>query len=98
MTHTPGPWFYGKSELDDNGITESISIGPYDVPQHYEDTICEVWDGEHHAKANAKLIAAAPDLLKALEDMVNPDTDMLKCIVRTKAAWDAINKARGIPS
>ena len=75
-TYTPGPWFKGPMILDDNGITHTCSVGPYelDTPNkshHYEDTICEVWDSEHDGIANARLIAAAPDLLEAAETALN---------------------------
>jgi hypothetical protein len=45
-----------------------ISVGPFAASIHYEDTIAEVWAGEHDAVANARLIAVAPDLLQALKD------------------------------
>ena len=52
----------------------SISVGPFDVMDrpgghHYEDTICEVWNDNHDAEANARLIAAAPALREALEQI-----------------------------
>lgn len=66
--HTPGPWEVG--ELDHNG--QRIVRG-----EHIE--ICTCW---HHSvgsiekemEANARLIAAAPDLLEALHKLREPPT------------------------
>ena len=66
---TPGPWFVGELRTDDNGITQSLTVGPFAAAEHFEDTICEVWEGEHDAIANARLISAAPDLLAALDNL-----------------------------
>jgi len=57
---TQGPWYAGKPRLDDNGISTSITIGAFEAAEHYEETICEVWDGNHIAKNNADFIANAP--------------------------------------
>ena len=61
--HTPGPW--GADDNGDiyakrNGVNEQIAFALYDLayPEHAE------WGDE--AKANARLIAAAPDMLDAL--------------------------------
>ena len=52
--HTPGPWSIGDSTIvyDDNG---------YEIAFIYKNENIE------HAPANAKLIAAAPELLAALQ-------------------------------
>lgn len=65
MSHTPGPWIAdGKIVHAENGsalyIAECQNVG-----------VGERWSGsdyasEPHAEANARLIAAAPDLLEAL--------------------------------
>ena len=64
VVHTPGPWvydsgcFYAQCQLDENGMT-------------YESPIAELLDGRpEDAKGNAKLIAAAPMMLKALRRIV----------------------------
>jgi hypothetical protein len=51
------------------------------------------------AEAHARLIAAAPDLLAALEDMLNLtlDEDDIAVSSRIAKARAAINKSRGIP-
>ena len=59
MTHTPGPWF---SQYDDNGFYE---IGSETISIRLAFTY-----GEGDAdEANARLIAAAPELLEALVEL-----------------------------
>ena len=62
--HTPGPWrtFNVADVFPDDGDTE----GGRQIAD------CAVGEliGFHEAAANARLIAAAPDLLEALKDMV----------------------------
>jgi len=55
---TPGPWAYDKCEID--GRYSIYHMGPI---AYCGDTTFEPGDGE----ANARLIAAAPDLLAACE-------------------------------
>ncbi len=57
MEHTEGKW-ETKEETDGH-------FGIY--PQDGENCIAVVWCGEEPAEANARLIAAAPDLLAACE-------------------------------
>lgn len=62
-THTPGPWHVGQF---DEQLFVSDSTRNFDVciiqPQHANPS--------SDARANARLIAAAPDLLEALEALV----------------------------
>lgn len=61
--HTPGPWFH----YDDRSSTERheiVAMGKT-VARVYCTNGCEAED-----KANARLIAAAPDLLEACEAML----------------------------
>lgn len=61
--HTPGPWFtsqphgtiYIEARLQGSTLQEIASCGPTETPEQRE--------------ANARLIAAAPELLEALEDL-----------------------------
>lgn len=77
MSHTPGPWMPGHM-VDDDNACDCRSI----LSEHYMGSIAtvDVWNGIEgigngdndsppleEAKANAHLIAAAPDLLEALE-------------------------------
>jgi len=62
--HTPGPWFVGKLTANvyfGNSSGELIAqCGGYKFKQK----------PEHEEKANAHLIAAAPDLLEALQGVL----------------------------
>lgn len=62
VSHTPGPWhtaFPCSSELLSRTIRDENDVRVADVGFGYEDQSREI--------ANARLIAAAPDLLNALE-------------------------------
>jgi hypothetical protein len=62
--HTPGPWFttrphgtiYIEARLRGSTLQEVAAVGPTEAPEQQE--------------ANARLIAAAPDLLEALQQLV----------------------------
>lgn len=70
--HTPGPWWFNKSDLD--ARTHGYAIMSR-VPKGWEETICAVEqvDGEYPTETNerrladARLIAAAPELLEVAE-------------------------------
>lgn len=66
LKHTPGPWQI-KSEYEPLTIIGNVD-GPDDGQYHYT-PICEVEETLFHDEnaANARLIAAAPELLAALE-------------------------------
>lgn len=66
MRHTPGPWSVGQQI----GAGSLRIIAPKDT--HGQFTVAETWDiptpdGMEAEEANARLIAAAPELLEALE-------------------------------
>lgn len=104
---TPGPWFAGRLVLaDPDDEFGTISIGQQDISDrpnkdaHFEDTICEVWQNPNlaeDAEANARLIAAAPELLEALEDIVTSCTIIQPAHLSDAVAnaHAAIAKARG---
>lgn len=77
MTYTPGPW-----SLDGCYVT-SPSLHPMD---------CIVF-APNTSDGDLKLIAAAPDLLEALEFMVN--SNMTSVTDFKQAARTAIAKAKG---
>ncbi|MBK9058109.1 MAG: hypothetical protein IPL82_09865 [Elusimicrobia bacterium] len=63
--HTPGPWNFSKDgaeifpETGPNGYVELCRVvGPWDGSKFYD---------KGTAKANARLIAAAPEMLEALK-------------------------------
>jgi hypothetical protein len=71
MATTPGPWFTSRVMEDDYGFSY-CTVGPFntaDQPDgdHVEEAIAEVRGINHDAEANARLIAAAPDLYAALQ-------------------------------
>ena len=75
---TPGPWVVGGNE----GNKLSVNADPYFV------ALVDEGDSQ---EANARLIAAAPELLEALLDL-----EARACVyVNTSKAKDAISKALG---
>jgi hypothetical protein len=92
MTHTLGPWTITDG-TDITGIENDPKngcVGPVDVAHVYLRTVLG------RTEANARLIAAAPELLEALESMV----EMVEMNGFGKAyamdiARAAIEKARG---
>lgn len=94
MTHTPGPWAVAYLDRHHQRVVEG---------EHIE--ICTCW---HHSvgaiekemEANARLIAAAPDLLEALRgllpyaEMVIHSTDNPHDRDKFTAALAALKKAR----
>lgn len=101
--HTPGPWRYGAPWDKPNG-------GRTIFGRHVDEYIADVYAGHHaddsvdgpRGEANARLIAAAPDLLAALEAYVAGDFEAQGSTLaaqrhnaRRDAARAAIAKARG---
>lgn len=83
MTHTPGPWFAHNIGLGPNGE------GPFTYP---------LGTDPDKAAANARLIAAAPDMLAALEAIAGESTgyDTEQMIANIQGLCrDAIAKAKG---
>jgi len=76
VTHTPGPWRIGMR----NGANSNLVYAHNGVDQYHDDAICSVYGMYQHAEisaqkensglANARLIAAAPDLLDALKKIM----------------------------
>ena len=69
MSHTPGPWHYHSSGLvttnSDSRLGESIAL--------VGDTGIQVFHNHNPVsipEANARLIASAPDLLEALQELL----------------------------
>ncbi len=98
-THTPGPWSVGHINIRDRGYPVPtaeipIHVGPENNPGN---CFCSVGLGGNGAisyqtediLANARLIAAAPDLLAALHYIQSMPNDPRA----HRAALDAIKKA-----
>ena len=92
-THTPGPWYIGH-HTEHNG-EKSIDIRKcFDTPPAPSE-IYQIARLPEAAEANARLIAAAPDLLQVVEDY------LLLCQLHDyigavpDAARSAIAKAKG---
>lgn len=86
--HTPGPWHTG------HGPQASIV---YDR-SGWGVANASVYHFKHEhgsALANAALIAAAPDLLEALEEIVLHQEILGQCSTITDRAYEAIAKAKG---
>lgn len=65
--HTPGPWLLGATIVDGMSDME-IEIKSDD---HHVIAFAGDWDvGQQQTEANARLIAAAPELLEAAKDLL----------------------------
>lgn len=88
--HTPGPWV---ADIKADGSTEvwSADYSMFIAKRHQ-------MNDRDEAKANAALIAAAPDLLEALErlvDAVNRNAVRQEDFPELRHAYEAIAAARG---
>ena len=73
MNHTPGPWFaHGFSGVNGEDVTPCDFAVSCTTPDHLTVAVMGVGvtGTRDEWEANARLIAAAPDLLEALEGMV----------------------------
>ena len=93
--HTPGPWHYRTSDGSIGGIDSACGLSiaqAFQVKPISEDLTQET------RKSNAHLIAAAPDLLDALKELLLAerldDDDQILLSARVKARA-AIAKAEG---
>lgn len=81
--HTPGPWTIGGK----TGFINQLKIEP---------TICVVYGAGEELIANSSLIAAAPELLAALEDLTRilDQADVDYGVYSRRKARAAIAKAK----
>ena len=88
---TPGPWRVGPTALVPT-VTR-IQAGHALIASVYR-----AGEGDSQREGNARLIAAAPDLLAALHDMVHyddlPEAEQAPAMAKARAA---IAKAQGQP-
>jgi len=98
--HTPGPWEYRPNKYDDWGVVRSadgLPVAQACVGRWYKDFDAHRVNKTDPGEANARLIAAAPDLLDALEMLISNHDNcgqprMLNVIPAARAA---IAKAKG---
>jgi glycerate-2-kinase len=102
-THTPGPWYVGTDFSDQARHIYAVKMVCDDDGEEWHPLIASTDDDERLIdwQANARLIAAAPDLLEALEAYVSADDeiygDSIGGEVREKARA-AIDKATQEPT
>jgi hypothetical protein len=98
--HTPGPW-----RTDDADTTTTFPREVWDVAKSGKVCVCFQWffpDNGNETRANAHLIAAAPDLLAALEAISPLLPRSLTTVAHGDPSWteairkveDAIAKAK----
>lgn len=103
--HTPAPWVVYKGAMNMDGGLNPFFRGIVALLKHSgeDDDVCVILDrneSAHDYEANACLIAAAPDLLEALQHIIEHGgaTDVPSCEGCTKGrrlALAAIAKATG---
>lgn len=89
--HTPGPWCLDPLQLGTVGDICTLDGTPIAQAQMRQPMAAGKPDDER--QANARLIAAAPDLLDALRDMVSDRNQLSEATVSFAKA--AIAKATG---
>ena len=94
-THTPGPWEARKgagwyvARPRYGGATLAVGMEAVTLVTSPSET---QWNDDAESEANARLIAAAPDLLEALENLIEWEWKISGLIKNARAA---IAKARG---
>jgi hypothetical protein len=73
QTHTPGPWrverLSGPYDVSIAITAEGVELASLEGSRDPSKRRAEGWQQEDEAMANARLIAAAPDLLEAAKNM-----------------------------
>lgn len=94
---TPGPWvydsgsFYAQCQLDSAGLTKRLRGSDRDL---FEMPIAEIGRGRpENSKANARLIAAAPEMFELLET-IDRGGGLIPADI-WKQIRDVVVKARG---
>lgn len=90
QSHTPGPWFVNGRESYTKYVEARIGGGLLQ-----EVAACGPTEQQEQQEANARLIAAAPDLLEALQQAVTSmqDSGYPNDSLVIRAARQAITKA-----
>jgi len=92
--HTPGPWYIVRGISNSLIETDGLTVA---------EVLDDVYPDTEQQEANAKLIAAAPDMLAALQTMhdmwhayIAPEQRDGHAAKAYSEATDAINKALGV--
>ena len=100
MSHTKGPWEAKEVSNLPAECGDDIIRNCY--PGYRISSVCAIWNRTATTKANARLIAAAPELLKACEELlryISADNE-IKAIMYPQSldyAKAIIAKATGAP-
>ena len=98
QTHTPGPWIHAHSGPVMQGYSQPFAIAQKGERNLVAGVFGDVKGGVDVTEANARLIAAAPELLEALKTVVDGVVMIFPSIVNSSpiiAARAAIAKAEG---
>ncbi len=98
MTHTPGPWkadgYLIRQDLKNVGGRMIADAGPHHTPPNEYPISCRLMD-----ESNAQLMAAAPELLEALEMLLIIEPNYLSTAAYERSLWenahDTVKKATG---
>ena len=96
MSHTPGPWYVSLTpDRDEEGwVGPEVydrDLGVFAVLDGEPETIAQPW-----SEADARLIAAAPEMLEALERLVEEcGPQIIEPDLALEFARAVIRKARG---
>ena len=93
--HTPRPWFYDGENMDSEAAASYGGNGYEIFTRDAQGEVDIPIAGEVIEEADARLIAAAPELLEALNDLVEHTEEFDGHGWQTEKARAAIQKARG---
>ena len=97
--HTPGPWCTGSTNVPQplyRGVIAIVEYNPDRFVSVWVDDDERAWRVHEQSEANARLIAAAPDMLEALEAirfLLNEDRGYYVSASRLNELWEMVNKA-----
>ena len=86
--HTKGPWRQTDLDIEDYSIPIKSATNDYVATAH------DLWERDEEVKANARLIAAAPELLEALDGAIQ--FMKLAGIIVPKDIEHILAKAKGV--